>query len=294
MLELDAVAVTYANGVQALRDVSLTVPPGVFGLLGPNGAGKSTLMRTLATLQAPDRGHIRFDGLDVLAAPERVRALLGYLPQDFGLYPALTAEETLDHFAVLKGLLDPQERAARVETLLQRVNLTHVATRRVDGFSGGMRQRLGIAIALVASPRLLIVDEPTAGLDPAERYRLLDLLAGVADDVVVLLSTHLVDDVEALCTRVALLVHGRIVREDTPAALVASLRGQLWQACVPRAQADAWRAHPRVISRRLAAGGVLVRAVHDAAPDSQFAPIDPTLEDVYFDELARQGVRSDQ
>jgi ABC-type multidrug transport system ATPase subunit len=178
--------------------------------------------------------------------------------------------------------------------LLQRVNLTHVATRRVDSFSGGMRQRLGIAIALVASPRLLIVDEPTAGLDPAERYRLLDLLAGVTDDVVVLLSTHLVDDVEALCTRVALLVHGRIVREDTPAALVASLRGQLWQACVPRAQADAWRAHPRVISRRLAAGGVLVRAVHDAAPDSQFAPIDPTLEDVYFDELARQGVRSDQ
>jgi ABC-2 type transport system ATP-binding protein len=291
MLALDAVTVTYANGVQALRDVSLSVPPGVFGLLGPNGAGKSTLMRTLATLQRPDGGRLRFDGLDVLAEPARVRALLGYLPQDFGLYPALTARETLDHFAVLKGLRDPQERAARVDAMLQRVNLAGVAGRRVDGFSGGMRQRLGVAIALIASPRLLVVDEPTAGLDPAERHRLLDLLAGVADDVVVLLSTHLVADVEAICARVALLVQGQLVRTGTPDELVAGLRGRLWRARLDRMTAAAWHDAPAVISARLAPGGMVLHATGDAAPGPAFDAAEPDLEDVFFAELARRGQR---
>jgi ABC-type multidrug transport system ATPase subunit len=293
MLTLDGLDVRYPDGVHALRDVSLIVPAGLFGLLGPNGAGKSTLMRTLATLQRPDRGRIRFGDVDVLAEPARLRAQLGYLPQDFGLYPTLTAHETLDHFAVLKGLDDPRMRADRVEAMLRRVNLLQVRDRRVDGFSGGMRQRLGIAIALVASPRLLIVDEPTAGLDPVERHRLLDLLAGVADDVVVLLSTHLVDDVEAVCERVALLVQGRIVREGTPATLVAEVRGRLWQARLSRESAQRWQDDAAVISRRLAPGGVLVHAIGDGPPDPAFTAVAPTLEDVYFAQLAQHGLRDD-
>jgi ABC-type multidrug transport system ATPase subunit len=291
MLVLDALDVTYANGVHALRGVSLSVPAGLFGLLGPNGAGKSTLMRTLATLQRPDRGHITFGDLDVLADPAALRAQLGYLPQEFGLYPSLTAEEILDHFAVLKGLVDAAERRARVGVLLERVNLQDVRRRRVDGFSGGMRQRLGVAIALVAAPRLLIVDEPTAGLDPAERHRLLDLLASVGEDVVVLLSTHLVADVEAICARVALLVQGQVVRTGTPDELVAGLRGRLWRARLDREAAAAWRAAPAVISTRLAPGGMVLHATGEAAPGPAFVPTEPDLEDVFFDELARRGQR---
>jgi ABC-type multidrug transport system ATPase subunit len=293
MLQLESIDVSYPNGVRALRDVSLTVPPGLFGLLGPNGAGKSSLMRTIATLKRPDRGRIRFGELDVLADPAALRATLGYLPQEFGLYPSLTAEEILDHFAVLKGLTDPALRQARVDAMLERVNLQDVRQRRVDGFSGGMRQRLGIAIALVAAPRLLIVDEPTAGLDPAERHRLLDLLAGVAEEVVVLLSTHLVADVEAVCQRVAILVAGAVVREGTPDELVAPLRGRLWRARLSRDEAAAGRAHPAVISTRLAPGAVVLHATGATPPSASYAPIAPDLEDVFFAELARRRATED-
>lgn len=287
-LQIGNLALTYANGVHALRDVSLTVPAGLFGLLGPNGAGKSTLMRTLATLQRPDRGTIRFGDLDVLAAPASLRARLGYLPQDFGLYPSLTAVEILDHFAVLKGLYEPAARRDRVLTLLERVNLCDARHRRVEGFSGGMRQRLGVAIALIGEPQLLIVDEPTAGLDPAERHRLLDLLAGVADDVVVLLSTHLVADVAAVCQRVAILVHGRVVRDGTPDELVGDLRGRLWQARLSRAHAAQWREHATVISTRLAPGALVLHATASSPPSEAFRAVEPDLEDVFFDAIRRE------
>lgn len=286
-LQIENLAITYANGVHALRDVTLSVPPGLFGLLGPNGAGKSTLMRTLATLQRPDRGRIRFGDLDVLANPAALRARLGYLPQDFGLYPSLTALDILEHFAVLKGVLEPQERRARVTALLERVNLLDVRHRRVEGFSGGMRQRLGVAIALIAEPQLLIVDEPTAGLDPAERHRLLDLLAGVADDVVVLLSTHLVADVAAVCQRVAILVRGRVVRDGTPDELVRDLRGRLWQARLSREDAERWRDDPAVISTRLAPGALVLHATAPAPPTEAFKTVEPDLEDVFFDAVAQ-------
>lgn len=286
-LQIDNLSLTYANGVQALHDVHLTVPPGLFGLLGPNGAGKSTLMRTLATLQRPDRGRIRFGEIDVLADPAALRAQLGYLPQDFGLYPSLTAVEILEHFAVLKGLLDPADRQQRVAALLERVNLAEVRHRRVEGFSGGMRQRLGVAIALIAEPKLLIVDEPTAGLDPAERHRLLDLLAGVADDVVVLLSTHLVADVAAVCGRLAILVGGRVVREGTPDELVAGLRGRLWQARLSREHAERWREARSVISTRLAPGAMVLHATGATPPAASFHAVEPDLEDAFFDAMAR-------
>lgn len=286
-LQIQNLTITYANGVAALRDVTLTVAPGLFGLLGPNGAGKSTLMRTLATLQRPDRGAIRFGDIDVLADPASLRARLGYLPQDFGLYPSLTAHEILDHFAVLKGVHEPTGRRDRVTALLERVNLLDVRNRRVEGFSGGMRQRLGVAIALIAEPQLLIVDEPTAGLDPAERHRLLDLLAGVADDVVVLLSTHLVADVAAVCQRVAILVSGRVVREGTPHELVSDLRGRLWQARMSRERAAAWRDQENVISTRLAPGALVLHATAPAPPSDAFRAVEPDLEDVFFDAIAR-------
>lgn len=287
-LQINHLAITYANGVHALRDVTLTVPPGLFGLLGPNGAGKSSLMRTLATLQRPDRGAIRFGDIDVLADPASLRARLGYLPQDFGLYPSLTALEILDHFAVLKGVLEPAVRRDRVMALLERVNLLDVCNRRVDGFSGGMRQRLGVAIALVAEPQLLIVDEPTAGLDPAERHRLLDLLAGVADDVVVLLSTHLVDDVAAVCQRVAILVSGRVVRDGTPDDLVGDLRGRLWQARLSREHAAQWRDQAQVISTRLTPGALVLHATSPTPPSEAFHAVEPDLEDVFFEAIARE------
>jgi len=292
-LQIDQLSITYANGVQALHDVTLTVPPGLFGLLGPNGAGKSTLMRTLATLQRPDRGHIRFGDLDVLADPAALRARLGYLPQDFGLYPSLSALDILDHFAVLKGLRDPSDRRDRVLALLERVNLADVRHRRVEGFSGGMRQRLGVAIALIAEPQLLIVDEPTAGLDPAERHRLLDLLAGVADDVVVLLSTHLVADVAAVCQRVAVLVGGRVVRDGTPESLTHALRGRLWQARLAREDAGRWREHSSIISTRLAPGALVLHAAADQAPDPSFRSVAPDLEDVLFEAMARERMARD-
>jgi ABC-2 type transport system ATP-binding protein len=281
---------TYPNGVQALSDVSLTVPTGMFGLLGPNGAGKSSLMRTIATLQQPDVGEVRLGDLDVLRQPSEIRKLLGYLPQEFGLYPNMSAEMVLDHFATLKGVTARSERHALVAALLHQTNLWDVRKKNVGGFSGGMKQRLGIAIALIGSPRLVIVDEPTAGLDPTERRRFLNLLGEIGRDVIVILSTHIVDDVSELCSRMAIIDRGRVVLTGDPAEVVGELRGRVWRSAVPRdALGDVGRQY-RVISTRLVAGTPVVHVYSESAPGNGFAPVEPSLEDAYFH---RVGARAE-
>jgi ABC-2 type transport system ATP-binding protein len=281
-LVIEGLSKTYPNGVRALRDVSLSIEPGMFGLLGPNGAGKSTLMRTIATLQQPDEGTIHFDGLDVLAQPEAVRRLLGYLPQEFGLYPNLSAELTLDHFATLKGVSGRGERKTLVEHLLRQTNLWEFRKKDVGGFSGGMRQRLGIAIALTGSPRLLIVDEPTAGLDPTERHRFLNLLGELGRDIVVILSTHIVEDVRELCSAMAIIDEGRVVILGDPQAMLDEARGRVWRKRVTREVLERYRAELPVISVRLLGGEPVVHVWADAAPDDGFQPVEPALEHVYL------------
>ena len=281
-LVIEGLSKRYDNGVHALRSVSLSIGRGMFGLLGPNGAGKSTLMRTIATLQAPDSGSIHFDGIDVLAEPGRLRSVLGYLPQEFGLYPRMSAEAVLDHFATLHGLVEPVARRERVVALLQQMNLFEVRRQQVGGFSGGMRQRLGIAIALSASPNLVIVDEPTAGLDPAERNRLLDILADVADRAVVILSTHIVEDVQDLCERVAIMHRGEIVRVGAPAALTRELRGSIWEGGVRPDEVDGFRQATNVVGSRRQREQVLLRVIDQGPPDERFVTAMPSLEDAYM------------
>jgi len=276
----------YANGVQALDHVSLTVPPGMFGLLGPNGAGKSTLMRTLATLQGADQGSATLGDIDILREPDRVRGLLGYLPQDFGVYPKVTAVELLDHLARLKGLVDAKTRRATVDALLERVNLAAVRKQKLGGFSGGMRQRFGIAQALIGNPKLVIVDEPTAGLDPEERVRFHNLLADIASDVVVILSTHIVSDVEDLCSHLAVIDKGRVLVAGEPQALVAAVRGRIWRKVVTKAEAAALKGQVPLVSTRLQAGRTVVRAFGDGAPAAGFEAVEADLEDVYFCTIA--------
>jgi len=285
-LLIERLSKRYGNGIQALRDVSITIGRGMFGLLGPNGAGKSTLMRTIATLQAPDSGTIRLDGIDAGAEPDRLRALLGYLPQEFGLYPRMSAEATLDHFATLHGVVEPVARRERVVALLQQMNLLDARRQHVGSFSGGMRQRLGIAIALAGAPRLLIVDEPTAGLDPSERSRLLDLLADVAERAVVILSTHIVEDVQDVCSQVAIMSGGQIVLTGAPDSLTRSLLGSVWEGAVPRADADAIRSRSTVIGSRRVRGLVALRVYSKVAMDSPFVSAQPCLEDVYMRTVA--------
>ena len=275
----------YANGVQALDNVSLTIEPGMFGLLGPNGAGKSTLMRTLATLQEADSGTATFEDLDVLRDKDRVRRVLGYLPQEFGVYPKVTAAEMLDHFARLKGMTDSKARKATVDALLERTNLSGVRKQRLGGFSGGMRQRFGIAQALIGNPRLIIVDEPTAGLDPEERVRFHNLLADIGRDVIVILSTHIVDDVADLCPRFAVISKGRVLLAGEPLAQVARLRGRIWRRIVARDEVEAIQAAHPVISTRLQSGSTVIRAYSDA-PIGGFESVEPDLEDVYFSAVA--------
>lgn len=284
MLTLRGVSKTYPNGVAALRDVSLTIGPGLFGLLGPNGAGKSTLMRTLATLQSPDAGTITFDGHDIFADVTAHRRHLGYLPQDFGVYPGLSARVLLDHLAVLKGLTEKGPRRAQVEQLLQQVNLWEHRDRAVSGFSGGMRQRFGIAQALLGDPRLLIVDEPTAGLDPAERSRFYNLLADVGQQVVVLLSTHIVEDVRQLCTRMAIIAAGAVVCEGVPDDLVRALDGRVWARTIDRHQPPRLDG-PRPLSSTLHGGTTRLRLLAETAPDADCVSTAPSLEDVYFDAI---------
>ena len=282
MLTLQDVTHVYANGVRALDATSLTIPKGMFGLLGPNGAGKSTLMRCIATLQTPSHGSIRFGDIDVLERPERLREVLGYLPQDFGVYPRVSAYELLDHLAMLKGIAARAERKHTVETLLRQVNLWDARKKPVAAYSGGMRQRFGIAQALIGNPRLLIVDEPTAGLDPEERSRFNNLLAEVGEQVVVILSTHIVDDVTDLCSNMAIMVDGRIVELGEPQQLVERLRGQIWKGTVERAQLDDMRAQLNVISTRLRAGRTEIHIASAESPGPTFEACAPTLEDFYF------------
>ncbi len=286
MLIIESLTHVYDNGVRALEDVDLVINPGMFGLLGPNGAGKSTLMRICATLQSPTSGHVRFDGIDVLQNPEALRKVLGYLPQDFGVYPRVSAYRMLDHLAVLKGLSVASERKAAVEGLLAQVNLWEVRNKALAGFSGGMRQRFGIAQALLGDPRLIIVDEPTAGLDPEERNRFLNLLAEIGENVVVILSTHIVEDVSDLCPAMAIISGGRIIRQGAPAELVQSLKGRVWRKSIPKAALADYQARYDVISNRLFAGQTAIHVLADADPGEGFEQIGGNLEDLYFSTLS--------
>ncbi|NGM49990.1 ABC transporter ATP-binding protein [Caulobacter sp. 602-2] len=286
MLIIENLTHVYGNGVRALDEVSLTIPRGMYGLLGPNGAGKSTLMRTIATLQAPTSGHIRFGDIDVLKDPEALRRVLGYLPQDFGVYPRVSAYDMLDHMAVLKGIAGRKERKDTVESLLAQVNLWNVRNKAIAGFSGGMRQRFGIAQALIGDPRLIIVDEPTAGLDPEERNRFLNLLAEIGENVVVILSTHIVEDVSDLCPAMAIICDGRIVREGAPADLIAQLEGRIWKKTIDKAELNDAKKAYQVISTRLLGGRTIIHVLADQDPGAGFAPVIGGLEDVYFSTLA--------
>jgi ABC-type multidrug transport system ATPase subunit len=281
-LHIRNVSKTYANGVQALKNVSLTIPAGMYGLLGPNGAGKSTLMRILATLQDADEGSARLAGLDVLNQKDDVRKTLGYLPQEFGVYPKVSAETMLDHFALLKGIADRRARQEVVEALLRQTNLWDVRKQKLGGYSGGMKQRFGVAVALIGNPRLLIVDEPTAGLDPAERVRFLNLLSELGENSVVLLSTHIVDDVSELCTRMAIINRGEILLEAEPARAIHELSGRIWRRVIAKAELPAIERAHAVISTKLLGGRTVVHVFGDAAPGGGFEPTEPDLEDVYF------------
>ncbi|MEA1674143.1 ABC transporter ATP-binding protein [Nitrospirillum sp. BR 11163] len=282
MLQIDGLTHTYANGVRALRGLTLDIPRGMFGLLGPNGAGKSTLMRIVATLQQPTGGRVTFDGVDVLAEPQRLRQVLGYLPQEFGVYPRVSAEDMLDHLAVLKGLADKAERREQVAALLQQTNLYDVRKKALSGFSGGMRQRFGIAQALLGDPRLIIVDEPTAGLDPEERNRFHGLLSEIGENVVVILSTHIVDDVADLCPRMAIIEGGQIVAQGDPAALIEGMRGRVWRKVVAKAEVEAYRQSYQVIATRLVGGRSVLHVLADSDPGAGFEAVAGDLEDVYF------------
>lgn len=285
MLEIANLSHTYANGTVALDDVSLSIPRGMYGLLGPNGAGKSTLMRTVATLQQPTRGSITFGDIDVLAHPDNLRRTLGYLPQDFGVYPRVSAYAMLDQLAILKGITKASERRGVVERLLDQTNLWAVRNRSIAGFSGGMRQRFGIAQALIGNPELIIVDEPTAGLDPEERNRFLNLLAAIGDNVVVILSTHIVDDVADLCPRMAVLANGRVQLEGKPADLIAQARGKVWRKTIARTEVQDYQQRYEVISTRLFAGNSVIHVLADEQPQG-FDPVEGGLEDVYFSTLS--------
>jgi ABC-2 type transport system ATP-binding protein len=287
MLSLTDVTHVYPNNTRALDGVTLEIPRGMYGLLGPNGAGKSTLMRSIATLQTPSSGAITFDGVDVVAEPEAIRARLGYLPQDFGVYPRVTAYDMLEHMAVLKGIAGSAERKETVETLLNQVNLWKVRKKAIAGFSGGMRQRFGIAQALIGNPDLIITDEPTAGLDPEERNRFLNLLAEVGENVVVILSTHIVEDVADLCPRMAVLVGGKVQLEGAPSDLIASTAGMIWEKTIPRTEHGAYDAKYQIISSRLMAGQSVIHIMSEADPGEGFTSVSGGLEDVYFTTLAR-------
>jgi ABC-type multidrug transport system ATPase subunit len=288
---------TYGNGVHALKNISLTISQGMFGLLGPNGAGKSTLMRTIATLQDPDDGSIHLVSstapgpteIDVIRQKNRVRQTLGYLPQEFGLYPNVTAERLLDHFAILKGITGRAARRETVDALLHQTNLYDVRKKKLGTYSGGMRQRFGVAVALLANPALLIVDEPTAGLDPAERVRFLNLLSDIGQHAIIILSTHIVDDVSELCGRMAVIDRGEILLEADPLQAVAALRGQIWRRVLAKSELRELEPQVPVVSSKLLAGRTVVRVCHPASPGAGYDAVEPDLEDVYFSALAGHG-----
>jgi ABC-type multidrug transport system ATPase subunit len=295
MLKIKGLKKTYGNQIQALKGIDLEVPKGMFGLLGPNGAGKTTLMKILATLLEPDEGVAELDGLDLLVRKGKARRALGYLPQEFGLYPTLTAEQTLDYFCRLKGINDARERSTLNDALLERVNLTSARGQKVGGFSGGMRQRLGIAQALIGQPQLIIVDEPTAGLDPEERVRFHNLLSETASETaVVILSTHIVSDVSNLCGRMAVIRKGEILASCTPREAVEQLEGSVWEASVPRESVAAFKSRHQIISAQAFEGKTRLRVLaKGGAPCAEFLPAAPSLEDYYFSIVSRtpEGLR---
>ena len=284
-LRIEGLSKTYANGVKALDQVSLSVPRGMYGLLGQNGAGKSTLMRTIATLQDADSGSVLLGDLNVLIEKDAVRQRLGYLPQDFGVYPRINAVDMLSHLALLKGITKASERNALVDSMLQRVNLFEHRKKALTSYSGGMRQRFGIAQALIGNPQLLIVDEPTAGLDPGERNRFYNLLAEVGESVIVILSTHIVEDVLELCSKMAIIHQGRVLYEGGPEAAVSSLEGKIWQRRIPKAELKEIEQQHRVISSKMVAGQPLVHVYADSSPGEGFEPARPGLEDVFFSRI---------
>jgi ABC-type multidrug transport system ATPase subunit len=286
-LTISNLSKTYPNGVTALNGVSLTISTGMYGLVGPNGAGKSTLMRTLATLQEADAGSVRLDDLDVLKEKDTVRRLLGYLPQEFGLYPKLSAIDMLTHIAILKGVADRGQRKDLVTSLLQQTNLYDVRKKNLGTFSGGMKQRFGIAAALIGTPKLIIVDEPTAGLDPSERNRFLNLLSTIGQNVVVILSTHIIDDVRELCTRMAIIDKGQVLLESSPQEAIDEIAGRMWKKSIDAAELAANQQLWRVVSSHLVSGKTQIRVYNDNAPDALFMPTEATLEDVYFMKLNR-------
>jgi ABC-2 type transport system ATP-binding protein len=281
-LRIERLSKRYPNGTQALQDVSLAIPLGMFGLLGPNGAGKSTLMRTLATLQEADSGSASLDGIDVLKQKDAVRRVLGYLPQEFGLYPKVSAEDLLSHLAALKGIANAKERREVVHALLQQTNLFEHRRKPLGSFSGGMKQRFGIAQALLGNPRLIIVDEPTAGLDPEERVRFHNLLSGIGENIIVILSTHIVSDVSDLCRNMAIIHEGRVCASGEPANLVAGLEGRVWKKSVHQSEVASYRERFSLISMRLFAGRTLVHVLSDTQPETGFERVAPDLEDLYF------------
>ena len=288
MLSIENLSKTYPGGVRALRGVSLNIPPGMFGLIGPNGAGKSTLMKILATLLDPDSGSASLDGLDLIAQKDATRRLLGYLPQEFGVYPKMSALDMLHHLAVMKGITKSGERKEVVESLLQQTNLWDVRKKALGGYSGGMKQRFGIAQALLASPKLIIVDEPTAGLDPAERNRFLNLLSSIGRNVVVILSTHIVEDVRELCSRMAIISNGELLLEAVPSQAIDALKGKVWSklAATDDEREAISKTFP-IISTHLVAGQHEIRVYAETAPGDGFAPAEADLEDVYFHNLAK-------
>jgi ABC-type multidrug transport system ATPase subunit len=288
-LKIQNLSKTYANGVKALDNVSLTIPRGMYGLLGPNGAGKSTLMRTLATLQEPDSGSATLGDIDVLKQKEELRRRLGYLPQDFGVYPRISAEDMLDHIAVLKGVTNGKERKDLVHSMLRRCNLEDVRKKALSGFSGGMRQRFGIAQALLGNPQLLIVDEPTAGLDPGERNRFYNLLSEIGEGVIVILSTHIVEDVMDLCTNMAIIHKGKVLYQGRPDAAIAQLSGKVWLRSIEKNELPAYEQKYRIISNRLVSGRPALHVFSEQPLDAGFAANPPDLEDVFFSKIQGWG-----
>lgn len=285
VLKIESLCKTYSNGVKALDNVSIEITNGMFGLLGPNGAGKSSLMRTLATLQEADGGSVMLNDIDVFKNPTELRKTLGYLPQEFGVYPQITAYQLLDHVAVLKGVSNGKERKELVEHLLQKVNLFAKKHEKVKGFSGGMKQRVGIAQALIGNPQLIIVDEPTAGLDPGERNRFHNLLADVAEDVIIILSTHIVDDVTELCANMAIMNQGSMVYKGTPQAVINELNGKVWQKIIKRNEVAEYKTNYTVISDKMVAGKPLIHVLADSNPGNGFESVQPDLEDVFFSKI---------
>jgi len=291
-LKIENLSKTYANGVQALKDVSLTIPAGMFGLLGPNGAGKSTLMRTLATLQEADGGTATLGDIDVLKHKDRLRQILGYLPQEFGLYPKVSAEDMLNHLAALKGIAAGAQRKSLVAELLRQTNLYQFRAKPLGTFSGGMKQRFGIAQALIGNPKLIIVDEPTAGLDPEERVRFHNLLSQIGENIVVILSTHIVADVSELCQMMAIINDGTLLLVGEPARVTAALSGKIWKKTVEKQQVEEHQRSFQMISTRLFAGKILLRIFSVERPDAQCQPAEPDLEDVYFWTLKRRAAQA--